>query len=139
MKNITVSDETAVVLKEAGFPQPKPQTGQYWWHKHPSRAKTLDFVQDVEIIEKNECFYTIWVGDEDTGGNFYACNDHNLIFAPQAHDILEQMPGYLCAVERYSNGPVVYEIWRHGALIAEGENIHEAAAKAYLSISKTQK
>ena len=132
MKNITVSYKTAVALKEAGFPQPKPQTGQFWWHKHPSRAKTLDFVQDVEIIEKNECFYTIWVGDEDTGGNFYTCNDHNLIFAPQAHDILEQMGWeYYLLFEQtgqqwFCNKPNDETgIWCD-------KNPHEAAAKAYL-------
>lgn len=91
MKNV-VSFETAKRLKEAGFPQPEPEVGQFWYRKHPSLAITLEFAQSVEPDENGGSrFYTLWVGTEDTGGKFYDCKKHDLIFAPTSTDILREL------------------------------------------------
>lgn len=141
--NNVVTYETAVKLKAAGFPQPEPQAGQFWYKKHPSTAITLDFVQSVEYNQEGEKqFYTLWVGTDDTGGNFYTIKNHKLIFAPTATDILEQLPGY--EIGFFPTAKDLYFLpgaWSMRGLedecpSAEHDNPAEAAALAWLKLNE---
>lgn len=62
-----ISFETAVRLKEAGFPRPAPRDGQFWYTKHGRIGTVTD-----------EAAWT----------------DNGEVFAPTATDILEHLPGW---------------------------------------------
>lgn len=92
--------ETAKTLFEKGFPQPTPEAGQFWWHKNPrTKALTLEIVQFVEtdeVVWKDDKprYYMIWIGDEDTGGVWFAGlhDKEGFYFAPTDTDIRLEMP-----------------------------------------------
>ena len=89
MRN-TISFETALALKEAGFPQPQPDVGQFWYRVGLKGEKlALFFIREVDYegycreIIVNSKEWSEWHKD-----NFYI---H--IFAPTLADILKQLPG----------------------------------------------
>ena len=78
MNNI-VTFETAKRLKEAGFPQPEPATGQHWYRQSGGIAY-IDFVDsDGEV-------FALLNGEVKGCQNF-----ESAIFAPSATDILREM------------------------------------------------
>jgi len=93
MKNI-VTFETAVRLKIAGFPQPTPEAGQFWWLKfmgEPMRPCVVNFAGTVEIYfsvvggvvsEKKHMGHSLITNVWEKSG---------AVFAPTAADILAEL------------------------------------------------
>ncbi len=77
MKNI-VSFETARALKEAGFPQPGPEWGQFWCNQH-GETRSLT----ISMLEK-----------------FQSDGYDLMTFAPTATDILIYLPGKMLVPEK---------------------------------------
>ena len=75
MKN-TVSLTTGQRLKAAGFPQPEPQEGQFWYR--PSGGTSY-----IDYVDNNGDVYALWNGEVNRLINF-----ESAIFAPTATDIL---------------------------------------------------
>jgi len=90
--------ETALKLRDAGFPQPEFADGQRWYLKN--NPKNI-----ISIIENNEGHENEMVPSRifgcDRWANYYsksALSNPNstmpLVFAPTVQDILEQMPSF---------------------------------------------
>lgn len=84
-----VSFETAKRLKDAGFPQPPPAFGQFWYDDRD----VLFFV--VESFDENPIpFNGIWVIEK--GGEVIHVNrgvfSESLIYAPSPTELLEKIP-----------------------------------------------
>lgn len=121
-----VTYETAVRLKEAGFPQPAPEAGQFWYCPYGG----LYFLQD---IEQGFC-RTRKVGTN----HGWMTNLSFWVFAPTATDILKALgfPFYLIydetAAQWFLNNPdSEVEIWKAGSPA-------EAAAQAFLNLKAKQ-
>jgi len=133
MKDI-LSFETAVRLKEAGFPQPAPEAGQFWYNPNIG----------VFLVGK------LWMVDGRLRNIFYPDTGKvvnkeirlfvNFVFAPTATDILREMPGCILAVENlYKEMAIVgvyYEVWKTGRLLSDHVNPAEAAAEAWLKLNE---
>ena len=129
MTNV-VSSETAIALKNSGFPQPEFQTGQIWYFNGAVAfiSTTFRLGIDVAIIE-GRCL---------SRPQERAYWKHmNTAFAPTATDILRELgedyflrfmaPNYRCELIDSFFEPVDY--W-------QSENPAEACAKAYLESKK---
>lgn len=118
MKN-TVTFETAIAMKEAGFPQPEPAPGQFWYDFNGRL-----FIVYYEGGEGN-CFLSL-----ENGDSFPCVEKGGYVFAPTAIDILEQLPG-----DDIGYYPVNSEGWvsfsDYGETTNEDKNPHELAAKLY--------
>ncbi len=83
MKN-TISFETAVRLKKAGFPQPAPEVGQFWHNKAGQSFVVLGKDEVVAVscayLEKFSLPFSVDAATFD-----------KYVFAPTATDILEQL------------------------------------------------
>lgn len=134
----TVTFETAIALKDAGFPQPERAPGQFWYNQ-----KGLLHVVFIEGGE-GRCFLSVDDGDA------WPCVDEGYIFAPQAHDILEQLPeGWILSLNekgakttkwccRNLSQPI-YDVFENGMEVFYGEFLHDAAAKAFSELKKAEK
>jgi len=79
--------ETALKLRDAGFPQPEFSDGQRWYNK------ALNLKNIISIIEN----YGGYIFSCDRSGNFYGpveLGKMPLVFAPTVQDILEQIPSF---------------------------------------------
>lgn len=136
MKDI-LSYETSVRLKEAGFPQPTPEPGQFWY----TSAGLL-----------------CWIARKELGGAFRLCDttgtafrtlyvdfNKDLLFAPTATDILRELPNYYYIRKyKYETDDVnrfsIFCELQESLLtqIAKGVNINpaEAAAEAWLQLNE---
>lgn len=89
MKDV-VTFETAKALKEAGFPQPEPENGQFWY----------DAEQDLGVLGNciSATFDFTWcsVGDNYDGHDDHYENTDSIlkeyVFSPTATDILRELP-----------------------------------------------
>ena len=125
-----VTFETAVRLKEAGFPQPKPDFGQVWHNPDFGlfvvgaiiEGAALIFYEDGDYIFKKEVPF------------FQEC-----AFAPTATDILRELPGCILSVEDFYRDTLVvglfYEVWKTGRLLSDHANPAESAADAWLKLN----
>ena len=138
MKNVA-SSETAVKLKEAGFPQPDIQIGQAWYN---------DFKEPSVIVQRDHEFKTQWAGCHlGTGatGNMFKASEikENCCFAPTATDILRELPDkvlfwrvgdvFVCGVQMESEEG--YDVIKFEAAYKH-ENPAEACALAWLKMNK---
>ena len=86
--NTTVDFETAKELREAGFPQPEPKDGQFYFNSRGIKSIIISgWVSgkfDSICLLDGEVQSDISVGDIMSGSIF---------FAPTALEIIEQMPG----------------------------------------------
>lgn len=86
MKN--VSFETAKALRDAGFPQPEPAEGQFWYNPDyglfvVGRRSFIDgTMRNIFYFETGKTY-------EKSVDSFSLC-----VFAPQAHDILFALMDY---------------------------------------------
>lgn len=82
----TVTFETAVRLKEAGFPQPTPEAGQWWYN--PDIGIFLTGKLSPYDGRERHIYYP------DTGNVFFKNQVlfPDCVFAPTATDILREMP-----------------------------------------------
>ena len=134
--------ETAKALQNAGFPQPEPAPGQFWYNQ-----KGLLHVVFIEGGE-GRCFLSIADGDA------WPCVDEGYIFAPQAHDILAQLAkdiypnlirvdisSYNSEFPKQVQAPqfCIYSLPDNQLSVLQFEfqtNPHEVAAKSYLQLHK---
>ena len=125
MTNV-VTAETAIALKNAGFPQPEFQTGQIWYFNGSVAfiSTTFRLGIDVAIIE-GRCL---------SRPQERAYWKHmNTAFAPTATDILRELGlGYGLYVSESGNVFICKEL----ATIWRDENPAEACAKAWLANQK---
>lgn len=135
MDNV-VTLETAKRLKQAGFPQPEPKVGQFWYDGMFQRLSIAS-----HRMGKDQHLYLTPINAVDWSHYFEAVvmlDDKNdwPIFAPTATDILREMPGAILVLENYGSQGKVWEVWKNGGLIADLENPAEAAAFAWLTLNE---
>ena len=134
MKNV-VSIETAKALRDAGFPQPKPEPGQFWYD-YTKRLFVIAAVGTTSITG-------MWI---ERGTAFQSKMNEFDIFAPTATDILEQL-GYdekkglefsmqLCDRGSGNKWTVRSHNFNTGLLIQTSENPAEAAAQMWLAANQ---
>lgn len=116
-----VSYETAVRLKEAGFPQPEPRFFQAWYNPAGDSVHKIPF-----IIEPA----------------FRRMIDEYSIFAPTAEDILRELPDFAMYYGEY------FDSWESGFFVFDTlrrrpdqypthhENPAEACALAWIEFHK---
>jgi len=85
-----ISDETAYKLKSAGFPQPAPEVGQWWY-----LGKNLQFIQTRHIepggiMAGDFCIFTPW--SHFTKSLSAAQVLGFCAYCPTAGDIVAQLP-----------------------------------------------
>ncbi len=125
MKNV-VSFETAIALKEAGFPQPEPEAEQFWYnpdfglfvvgprsHGFAYRHISIFYPETGKVYEKEQ-------------GKFSDC-----VFAPDVADILKQLPGWYASLDR-TKWVCVNGYPEKGDKEHINDNPAEAAAAAWL-------
>lgn len=134
MKDI-VSYETAVRLKEAGFPQPTPEAGQMWYY---TRFPDGTAKKNVLCILAHEYPYQDNLEALPLDGGERICNPRNTqIYAPTATDILRELNfhhlrplfGHKWAIHNHYELGDSFEI-------CTNENPAEAAAEAWLKINE---
>ena len=122
-----VSFETAVKLKEAGFPQPKPERGQMWWK--------VEDVDEYELLVIDEYRFTHVTVDGKFGEEIILKEDfEGLAYMPTVTDILRELG------ENYTlHAPGADGKWLVMCDLAgyEHENPAEAAAPAWLATRHT--
>jgi len=131
----TVSFQTAVLLKEAGFPQPDFGQGQIWYLGEHARP---DFALFIYLVDQN------WIGFAEIGGGKYTFSEaikdwqkERHVFAPTATDILEQLQnGADLVVTNAKDGTKTYLCYYAELKHVTAKNPHEVAALAYLEIKK---
>lgn len=138
MKNI-VSFETAKRLKDAGFPQPEFDTGQFWYNQY----KAITFVGRWEVpdggVDKSFCCMSVSSGRTDK----IVPVKHDAFFAPTATDILEQLTDHVAfyyvvglSEARRCWQCIGFSIFDHPEKYWFAENPAEAAALAWLEINE---
>lgn len=141
MKN-TVTFETAKRLKEAGFPQPEPEFGQFWYHNAGLQIAIMESNDAGGHIGKFIRFFGT-VNGSLREKSFFSVSIMKIFmkdacFAPTATDILKEIPFVSLSFEVYETR-FEFRVWEGLKLIAKHENPHEAAALAWLSIQEIQK
>lgn len=125
MDKVTI--ETAIALKEAGFPQPEFKTEQFWYNAYSGITLVgIDFGEgefmchSISSGGSKQMFPVIGKGD---------------IFAPTATDILKESKSiYLSPMQGDCWG--VFVIGTKKMVGFNAENPAEAAAEAWLSLNK---
>lgn len=120
MKDI-VTFETAVRLKEAGFPQPTPEAGQWWYN--PNGILFVVYLAH-ETVELHE------MGRRNTSVGHYW---EDWTFAPTATDILRETPEYfLWKYKTKDMWGLSLSVWYD---YVQKSNPAEAAAEAWLKLN----
>lgn len=120
-----VTYETAVRLKEAGFPQPVPEEGQLWYNPKTER---------LCIILFNRAKWSFRVSYFGSASNKGGYLKDNFMFAPTAADILRELwfPFDGTTSQWFLNNPdSELEIWK-------SDDPSEAAAQAFLNLKAEQ-
>ena len=82
-----VTAQTALQLKAAGFPQPKPAVGQVWY-----LGNNLKWVMSHDLDRPGH-FNMSTIGSQFSASFAPGQQLEYMAFAPAAEDILQQMPG----------------------------------------------
>lgn len=119
-------------LKEAGFPQPKPEAGQVWFDLYGKPFVILNKSADRNPYLKGRYDFAYF----KSGAKFSDTKlSRGRIFAPTATDILREMPGYYHLYQPFNS-----EFWICDNATedewSESSNPAEAAALAYLQIKE---
>ena len=133
MNNI-VSFETTKLLRENGFPQPKPETGQYWYNE----SGALSFIGRRETNESggDDLFYCTSVQSGRT--DLFVPKLDDAFFAPTPTDILRELPGHNLAFATENGWHCFFE-GIDGVIYSQSnhkDNPAEAAALAYLEMKQ---
>ena len=131
-----VSYETAVRLKEAGFPQPEPAVGQSWFDMYGKQFVLLR--KDQTLTWRFDFAYFL------SATKFSDVKlPRGIVFAPTAEDILRELKRLVgehieVQMETYENEFVVrlFEDLPFGnfdTILETNENPAEAAAQAFLN------
>lgn len=130
MKN-TVNFETAIALKEAGFPQPEPKFGQFWY----DAGAGIWVVGESGPLVMRSLSSRAEMALEDV-------DENAAVFAPTAIEILEQLPE-LYAIYRWDTiGGWCIDIGEPREATGtpfSAKDAPQAAAKAYLELKKANK
>ena len=144
MKNI-VSYKTAQALKAAGFPQPEPEAGQFWYDKGFHRLCVIAYdcgkPEVTRICPLNCSDWSYWFHGEMGSG------EH--VFAPTAADILRELPAtkgeHPIALCFFADGVDTFTVTDFhqgedglfsGCDISEHANPAEACAAAWLELKE---
>lgn len=131
--------ETAVRLKEAGFPQPAPEAGQVWYLPIGVGRYGIFCCYGVDVSEKMPLYLFATSIKKDI---FYIRQTakwryqmDSCFFAPTAMDILKVIGGDYGLFST----PHGFEIWRvaygfREEFIVKNKNPAEAAAQAFLNL-----
>jgi len=128
--------ETSVRLKEAGFPQPEPEAGQFWYN-------TM-FKQDIGVVVGDALYFV-------NGTGFTIPSEHSknyMVFAPTAADILRELKRLVgehieVQMQTLESEFVVmlFEELPFGnfdTILEKNDNSAEAAAQAFLNLKAKQ-
>ena len=137
MQNV-VSFGTARRLKEAGFKQPEPEAGQFWYDGIFQRLSVvvfeigLDSVAFLAPLNAVDWRHYFSAKGLDISGGGYTLP----VFAPTATDILEQLPDNFCIRGKsvFSLEPGPYNVGQQ----FYADTPAEAAALAWLAINEKQ-
>lgn len=128
MNNIC-TPATAARLKAAGFPQPDPAPGQFWYiegalymvRTSVPAGRYKDF-----MLSRLNSGYDAFVKEERFSG---------LVFAPGVADLLRELPGYDIGYYTAVEGkPVFIAFDDNGEKAAEGKSPAEVLAAAWLEL-----
>lgn len=81
MNNVT-TPETAQRLKDAGFPQPEKNAGQFWYKNKSEICVIIQADEGRDTVAVKDIFSLDWV---------WLINLDDLIYAPTATDILREL------------------------------------------------
>lgn len=127
MKKV-VKHKTAIELKQAGFPQPKPAFGQIWYDSDGTPC--VVFTETGDFVTND-------------GTVFSPLSTDNLYFAPDATEILNNIP--LKSLTFFPGDGIDDPWWQveffdeikpTGNMLAEHANPAEACAATWLSLIK---
>lgn len=123
-----VSFETAQKLNEAGFPQPEPESGQFW---HKYNKETVVILDVYSNYEGRQIEFVSLFGTE-----IYRQKDMKAFrFAPSSSDILRELNDYCLFKDTNTcGGFVCYELGKMPYGYHCHENPADAAASTWLSI-----
>lgn len=131
----TVSHAIAQALKAAGFPQPEPMAGQFWY-KTIFEGGTQEYTTLCICLEyHNQIVMQAVVPRWDYPGN--SGPDKNATFAPTVEDIAPHLPKHF-ALEMWRNKPSCRDKPHVSQIITFGDNFAEAAAEMWLTIQRTK-
>ena len=122
--------ETSKRLKEAGFPQPGFEVGQFFVDPKDEVSIVIVQVGSSRIywqsMDRYYDFGSFKIGDPDSG--FF-------VFRPTATDILKELPGYTI---HYKAKDGTWAVWSYQPddLMFQNANPAEAAALAWLARNK---
>ena len=111
-----VTFETAARLKEAGFPQPKPSFGQFWWFAHPETMWTRIVIvgtADFSLVEDKMRHCSI---------------------SPALEDITALLPSVFTLEMREGRHSCNIDTWQN-LVQTQADNFAEAAALAWLALN----
>lgn len=134
MKNV-VTFETAKRLKEAGFPQPNFETGQFWYND----LGALTFVGRKELNETGKHDYFYCTSVESGRTDLFQPIADDAFFAPTAIEILGQL-GFSYDLTVWSNDfSLCSRVTKRGRQgiqmqIFDSHNPAKAAALAWLAM-----
>lgn len=119
-----VTFETSLRLKEAGFPQPTPEAGQFWW-----------FVRYPDGTARKEVICVVIKGAMKPMDGDNLEGKQEFVFAPTSADILRELPVGFCIVNfgKFGFGA---EFEKHEYI--RDQNPAEAAAQAFLNLKAKQ-
>lgn len=130
MKNIVIF-ETAKRLKEAGFPQPEFEFGQFWYAPNGNLCVMSGdgiYSGEARVMLKN--------------GNTMFIKTYDIVFAPTATDILEHLPGYALKIQKsvwcVFNPEYIYAVKSTDdvQMYFQHKNPAEAAAESWIKINR---
>lgn len=126
MKNV-VSFETAKALRDAGFLQPKPEPGQFWYDD----TKRLFVIAAVGTTSVTG----MWI---ERGTAFQSKMNEFDVFAPTATDILEHLGRHFTTSKDSETNWIVrhHDLSENGKPICTHGNHAEASAKMWLQVNK---
>lgn len=138
--NYYTTTETAIALRDAGFPQPTPEIGQYWYRAFKGHTIT-SMCSDVD--NDGEPLYSFTDTFSRAPGSFmrvfgrFSDEMNTMIFAPTATDILRELgSGYYLTHENTLFQCASVDDYGHRFDYWTDKNPAEACAKAWLEKNK---
>lgn len=122
-----LSHETAVLLRDAGFPVPAPMFGQVWYYEGDNGITSIPVGS------------ALWISVE--------YRSERLVYAPKAHEIVQEfekryggnlMLGFNGLTGKWVADEATDRLRNKQGYCVHGEheNVHEAAALAFLSMDE---
>ena len=129
MSNVTF--ETATRLKDAGFPQPKPEPGQTWFYPIDG-CMTIVETGQWHSLKLIRVFNESGCGEYETGQII----EHGA-FAPDVEDITALLPSVFTLEMREGRHSCKIDTWQN-LVQTQADNFAEAAALAWIALNTPQ-